>query len=78
VNVGHDGTLLGDETNRASSSDMPPEVEHQLTVARQLLAGMHAEVRWSRWRGVSLYTIELVRGPEEVDRPGGLVRMRTE
>lgn len=78
VNVGHDGTLLGDEAKRASSSDIPPEVEHQLTVARQLLAGMHAEVRWSRWRGVSLYTIELVRGPEEVDRPDGLVRVRTE
>jgi hypothetical protein len=77
VNVGHDGTLLGDRATGPPDSDIPPEVEHQLTVARQLLAGMHAEVRWSRWRGVSLYTIELVRGPEEVDR-GGLIGVRSE
>ena len=77
VNVGHDGTLLAKEPKDAPSSVTPPEVEHQLTVARQLLAGMHAEVRWSRWRGVSLYTIELVRGPEETSRPGDRVEMRT-
>lgn len=63
VNVGHDGSLLEGMTDAA---DVPPEVEHQLTVARQLLAGMHADARWTDWRGVSLYTMELVRGPDEV------------
>jgi hypothetical protein len=77
VNVGHDGTLLANEPKDAPSADTPPEVEHQLTVARQLLAGMHAEVRWSRWRGVSLYTIELVRGPEETHQPGDLAEMHS-
>jgi hypothetical protein len=77
VNVGHDGTLLAREAKDAPRSETPPEVEHQLTVARQLLAGMHAEVRWSRWRGVSLYTIELVRGPEEAHQPGDLAAMQT-
>ncbi len=77
VNVGHDGNLLAKEPRDGPSSDTPPEVEHQLTVARQLLAGMHAEVRWSRWRGVSLYTIELVRGPEEVNRSANLAETHT-
>ena len=69
ANVGHDGSLLDGVPD---TTDGPPEVEHQLTVARQLLAGMHADARWTNWRGVSLYTMELVRGPDEVaghDRP---------
>lgn len=63
VNIGHDGSLLD---GAPETTQRPPEVEHQLTVARQLLAGMHADARWTNWRGVSLYTIELVRGPDEV------------
>jgi hypothetical protein len=74
VNVGHDGSLLADRGS-ADDTDVPPEVEHQLTVARQLLQGMHAEVRWTRWRGVSLYTVELVRGPEEIEVPGSLAQI---
>ena len=63
VNVGHDGSLLEGVTD---TTETPRDVDHQLTVARQLLAGMNARARWSNWRGVSLYTIELVRGPDEV------------
>ncbi len=63
INVGHDGSLLRGISEDASSP--PPEVDHQITVAKQMLGGMHAEVRWTNWRGVSLYTIELVRGPDE-------------
>lgn len=63
INVGHDGSLLRGISEDVSSP--PPEVDHQITVAKQMLGGMHAEVRWTNWRGVSLYTIELVRGPDE-------------
>ncbi|MDH4115989.1 MAG: hypothetical protein OEX04_11050 [Acidimicrobiia bacterium] len=65
VNVGHDGSLLDGYTEAAARENPPKEVDHQLNVARQLLNGMHADVRWTAWRGVSLYTVELVRGPEE-------------
>lgn len=70
VNVGHDGELLAREHDEDQLA-VPREVEHQLTVAKQLLHGMHADVRWTRWRGVSLYTVELVRGPEELPHDGG-------
>lgn len=77
VNIGHDGTLLANETP-GLTDEIPPEVDHQLTVARQLLTGMHAEARWTRWRGVSLYTIELVRGPDEGADSSDLLAVTTE
>jgi hypothetical protein len=66
VNVGHDGSLLHDVEDGVE----PPEVDHQLTVARQLLGGMHSDVKWTSFDKVSLYTIGLVRGPDDESDSG--------
>jgi hypothetical protein len=65
VSIGDDGKVgppsPGSEWRLGLPHPVSGEVEHQLTVSRQLLHGMDASVSWSRLGEISLYTVDLKR-----------------
>jgi signal transduction histidine kinase len=65
VSIGDDGDVgppsPGSEWRIGTAEPVSAEVEHQLTVSRQLLQGMDAKVTWSRMGEISLYTVDLKR-----------------
>jgi signal transduction histidine kinase len=60
ISIGDDGSVS--EAEPVNEYGHPAEVDHQIGVARQLLAGMSAEVDWICLDGVSLYVLHLARG----------------